>query len=142
MASFENQIGKYFGNEPKNGYIFFEKDFNFYEKRPRNGFEIYFEERSHEEFLKIKKYLEEAQGRNLNFEKDFPFEKYQDFVNEGCIYEDLYFEDSDSEDLDSEDSDSEDSDFEDSDSEDFEVNKIISDFLKNYSIFYLTAAAA
>ena len=37
--------------------------------------------------------------------------------------------------------DSEDSDFEDSDSEDFEVNKIISDFLKNYSIFYLTATA-
>ena len=34
------------------------------------------DERSHEEFLKIKKYLEEGQGRNLNFEKDFPFEKY------------------------------------------------------------------
>ena len=148
MASFENQIGKYFGNEPKNGYdIFFERDFNFYEKRPRNRFEIYFEERSHEEFLKIKKYLEEGQGRNLNFEKDFPFEKYQDFVNEGCIYEDLdsedsYFEDLDSEDSDSEDSDFEDSDSEDSDFEDFEVNKIISDFLKKYSIFYLTAAAA
>ena len=43
--------------------------------RPRNGFEIYMEERSHEEFLKIKKFLEEGQGKNLNFEKDFPFEK-------------------------------------------------------------------
>ena len=107
--------------------------------RPRNGFEIYMEEVSHYEFLKIKKYLEEGQGRNLNFEKDFPFEKYQDFVNEGCLY---VKEDSDSEDSDFEDSDSEDSDSEDSDFEDFEVNKIISDFLKNYSIFYLTAAAA
>ena len=52
--------------------------------RPRNGFEVYMEVVSHYEFLKIKKYLEEGQGRNLNFEKDFPFEKYQDFVNEGC----------------------------------------------------------
>ena len=93
---------------------------------PWNGFEIYIEERLHDEFLKINKYLEGGQGRNLNFEKDFPFEKYQDFVNEGCLY---VKEDSDSEDSDSQDSE----DSEDSYSEDFEKNEII-DFFKK--LFY------
>ena len=129
----------------------------------RNGFEIYLKE------ILYNRILEEENGAiMLIFEKDsfedFPFEDFQDLIYEDRLYvkkvsdsEDLFFkvsflkdpdsvfEDSDSEDLDSEDSDSE--DFEDSDdsvSEDSEElkNKIISDFLKNYSIFYLIAAAA
>ena len=35
--------------------------------RPRNGFEIYIEERLHDEFLKIKKYLRRRTRKKFKF---------------------------------------------------------------------------